>query len=40
MMPYPRFPPATVVKVERKGYRCGDKLFRPVLVMVPPAQAQ
>ena len=33
---HPKFPPNTVVRVERKGYLCGDKLLRPAQVVVTP----
>jgi molecular chaperone GrpE len=33
---HPKVPPNTVVRVERKGYLCGDKLLRPAQVVVTP----
>jgi molecular chaperone GrpE len=36
VMPHPRFPPNTVVKVEQKGYLYGEKLLRPAQVVVTP----
>ena len=33
---HPKVSPNTVVRVERKGYLCGDKLLRPAQVVVTP----
>ena len=37
VLPHPKFPPNTVVKVEQKGYLHGDKLLRPAQVVVTPS---
>jgi len=37
VIPHPKFPPNTVVKVEQKGYLHGDKLLRPAHVVVTPS---
>ena len=37
VIPHPKFPPNTVVKVEQKGYLHGDKLLRPAQVVVTPS---
>ncbi len=37
VVPHPKFPPNTVVKVEQKGYLHGDKLLRPAQVVVTPS---
>jgi molecular chaperone GrpE len=37
VVPHPKFPPNTVVKVEQKGYLHGDKLLRPSQVVVTPS---
>lgn len=36
IMPHPKFPPNTVVKVEQKGYLIGEKLLRAVQVVTTP----
>ena len=37
VVPHPKFPPNTVVKVEQKGCLHGDKLLRPSQVVVTPS---
>jgi len=37
VVPHPKFPLNTVVKVEQKGYLHGDKLLRPAQVVVTPS---